>query len=58
MRPDGRMAGYVIHAPAGLSAVGERRLAELVPMDVLADGSPEELAELRANPKIGAFARA
>ena len=39
------MAGYVIHASAGLSAAGERRVAELVPMEVLADGSPLELAE-------------
>jgi len=39
------MAGYVIHAPAGLSAAGEQRLTELVPMEVLADGSPVELAE-------------
>ena len=45
MRPDGRMAGYIIHTPAGLSLAGEQRVDELVPMDVLADGSPADLAK-------------
>ena len=45
MRPDGRMAGYIVHTPAGLSAAAEQRVEELVPMDALADGSPVELAE-------------
>ena len=45
MRPNGRMAGYIIHTPSGLSAAAEQRVDELVPMDILADGSPGELAE-------------
>lgn len=39
------MAGYVIHTPAGLAAAAERRVAEILPMEVLADGSPADLAE-------------
>ena len=39
------MAGYVIHTAVGLSAMGEERVAELNLMEVLADGSPAELAE-------------
>ena len=45
MRPDGHMAGYIVHTPAGLSAAAAQRVEELVPMDALADGSLAELAE-------------
>ena len=45
MRPGGRIAGYVIHTVAGLSAAAEQRVVDLMPMAVLADGSPAELAE-------------
>ncbi|MFQ5679226.1 MAG: hypothetical protein ACE5HP_07175 [Gemmatimonadota bacterium] len=44
LRPGGRVAGYVIHAPAGLDPAAERRASELGPTEVTAAGSPEELA--------------
>lgn len=39
----GRIAGYVIHTPAGLDESEDRRAAELGPSEVTATGSPEEL---------------
>ena len=44
MKPGGRMAGYVIHTRAGLSAAAMERVDELVPMEVLADAPPADLA--------------
>ena len=45
MRPGGRISGYVIHTVAELSAEAEQRVVDLMPMAVLADGSPVELHE-------------
>lgn len=41
----GRIAGYVIHTPSGLSSSEERTAAELGPTEVTAVGTPEELTD-------------
>ena len=41
----GRIAGYVIHPPAGLTPAQKRRAAELGPSDVTAPASPAALTE-------------
>ncbi len=46
LKPGGRIAGYVIHPPAGLTPTQERRAAELGPSDVAAPVSPVALTEL------------
>ena len=43
MKPGGRIAGYVIHTPAGLGAADERRARELGPDHVTAAALPEDL---------------
>ena len=43
LRPDGRIAGYIIHTPSGLTPSEQRRAAELGPSEVVAPASPEEL---------------
>ena len=43
LRPGGRLAGYFIHTPEGLSAAQTRRAAELGPTEVTAAASPETL---------------
>lgn len=43
LRPDGRIAGYIIHTPSGLTLSEQRRAAELGPSEVVAPASPEEL---------------
>ena len=43
LKPGGRIAGYVIHIPAGVTEAQERRAAELGPSDVTAPASPEAL---------------
>ena len=43
LKPGGRIAGYVIHTPPSMTPAAERRIAELIPMDVLAEASPDEL---------------
>ena len=45
LKPAGRIAGYVIHTPAGLTPAQERRAAELGPSDVTAPASPEALTQ-------------
>jgi len=45
LEPGGRIAGYVIHPPAGLTPSQERRAAELGPSDVTAPASPAALTE-------------
>lgn len=40
----GRIAGYVIHTPGGLSAEDRRRASALGPSQVVAPGLPHELA--------------
>ena len=45
LKPGGRIAGYVIHTPAGLTPVQERRAAQLGPSDVTAPASPEALTQ-------------
>ena len=45
LKPGGRIAGYVIHPPAGLTPAQERRAAELGPSDVTASASPAALTE-------------
>ena len=44
MKPGGRIAGYVIHTPGGLSAAAERRASELGPADVIGAAWPGNLA--------------
>ena len=44
VKPGGRVAGYVIHTPAGLSAADERRASELGPDHVTGAALPEDLA--------------
>ena len=43
VKPGGRIAGYVIHTPAGLGAVDEQRACELGPDHVTGAASPEAL---------------
>ena len=43
MKPGGRIAGYVIHTPAGLGAADEQRARELGPDHVTAAALPEDL---------------
>jgi len=45
LKSGGRIAGYVIHPPAGLTPAQERRAAELGPSDVTAPASPAALTE-------------
>ena len=45
LEPGGRIAGYVIHPPAGLTPAQERRAADLGPSDVTAPASPAALTE-------------
>ncbi len=45
LKPGGRIAGYVIHPPVGLTPAQERRAAELGPSDVTAPASPAALTE-------------
>ena len=42
-RPGGRIAGYVIHTPAGLGAADQRRARELGPDHVPGAALPEDL---------------
>lgn len=44
LRPGGRMAGYVIHTPAGISAAQAARAGELGPTYVSASDMPGALA--------------
>ena len=44
LTPGGRIAGYVIHTPAGLTAAQERRATQLGPPDVTAPASPDVLS--------------
>ena len=44
MKPGARIAGFVIHTPDNLTAAARRRVEELMPMEVLADGPPAQLA--------------
>ncbi len=43
LKSGGRIAGYVIHPPSGLTPAQERRAAELGPSDVTASASPVAL---------------
>ena len=43
LKSGGRIAGYVIHIPVGVTAAQERRAAALGPSDVPAPASPEAL---------------
>ena len=45
LKSGGRIAGYVIHPPAGLTPAQKRRAAELGPSDVTAPASPAALTE-------------
>ena len=45
LKSGGRIAGYVIHPPAGLTPAQEQRAAELGPSDVTAPASPAALTE-------------
>ena len=45
LKPGGRIAGYVIHIPAGVTEAQERQAAELGPSDVAASASPEALTQ-------------
>ena len=45
LKPGGRIAGYVIHIPTGLTEAQERRAADLGPSDVTASTSPEVLTQ-------------
>ena len=45
LKPGGRIAGYVIHIPAGVTEAQERRAAELGPSDVTAPALPEVLTQ-------------
>jgi hypothetical protein len=46
LKPDGRIAGYVIHTPGGLTAGERRRAAELGPSEVVGPVSPGELTRV------------
>jgi hypothetical protein len=48
LKPGGRLAGYLIHTPAGLSPSETERAAELGPSEVAADRAPEVLTRLAA----------
>lgn len=43
LRAQGRLAGYVIHTPEGLSPAETRRAADLGPSDVAAPATPADL---------------
>ncbi len=43
LKPGGRIAGYVIHTPAGLGAADEQRACELGPDQVTGAALPEDL---------------
>ncbi len=43
LEPKGRLAGYVIHTPDGLTPAQQLRAADLGPSDVSAPAGPEEL---------------
>ena len=43
VKPGGRIAGYVIHTPAGLGAADEQRASELGPDHVTGAALPEDL---------------
>ena len=43
LQPGGRIAGYVIHTPDGLSSGDKQRASELGPSDVAAAAPPEDL---------------
>ncbi len=43
LEPGGRIAGYVIHTPDGLSSGDKQRASELGPSDVCAEAPPEGL---------------
>ena len=43
LRPGGRIAGYTIHTPTGLSRDDAKRASELGPSEVLADSAPCDL---------------
>lgn len=43
LAPDGRIAGYIIHTPSGLTPSEQRKATELGPSEVVAPASPEEL---------------
>ena len=45
LKPGGRIAGYIIHIPAGVTKAQERRAAELGPSDVTAPASIEALTQ-------------
>jgi len=44
LKPGGRMAGYTIYTPAGLSPSEAMKASELGPFDVVSSQLPEELA--------------
>ena len=43
LKPEGRIAGFVIHTPSGLTASQRHEAAELGPSQVVAPASPEDL---------------
>ena len=43
LRPAGRISGYTIHTPTGLSQDDTKRASELGPSEVLADSAPCDL---------------
>ncbi|MEE2790180.1 MAG: hypothetical protein VX453_00940 [Acidobacteriota bacterium] len=45
LKPGGRIAGYVIQVPAGVTEAQERRAAELGPSEVVAPSSFEALTQ-------------
>ena len=45
LKPGGRIAGYVIHVPAGITEAQKRRAAELGPSEVVASSSFEALTQ-------------
>ena len=45
LKPEGRIAGYVIHVPSGMTEAQERRATELGPSEVVAPSSFEALTQ-------------
>ncbi len=44
LKPDGVLAGYIIHTPPGLTPAQEQEALDLGPSAVGADGSPADMA--------------
>ena len=53
LKPDGVLAGYVIHTPPGLTPVQEQEAVDLGPSAVGAEASPAEMATAAGFREVG-----